>query len=132
MIRPQCLFITFFLIIGYACAGQAGEDAVAAWQSYSNEENHFTFSYPRGWEVIDEGFYKTTYGLTIQRIGGSEDSNNWIRINSPQFQEEDGKCIEVDMQRICTYSKEADVLGIMERLATSFMRKPGEEGVNKD
>ena len=93
------------------------------WLSYSNDENKFTFKYPREWEVIDEGFYKTAYALTIKKTGGDEDSDNWIRINSPQFQAEDGKCIECNNQFICTYSKDANVIAIFKRVAASFRRK---------
>jgi hypothetical protein len=121
------LILIYFLVsavCGSAEASKIGDDIdTANWQSYSNAESKFSFKYPKDWEVIDEGFYKTSFGLTIQRIGGSEDSDNWIRINSPQFQEEDGKCIEVDKQFICTYSKDANVLDIFKRVAASFKLK---------
>jgi hypothetical protein len=113
-----CLF-TF--ISGYACAEGAGNAAdMSTWQSYTNAESGFSFRYPKGWEVVDDFFYKTGYVATIQRVGSSEDANNWIRINSPQFQIGDGKCIDVDKQHICTYSKDTKVSGILEMLATSF------------
>lgn len=121
-----CILMYFivFVICGYATAREIGDDAdTANWQSYSNAENKFSFKYPKDWEVIDDGFYKTAFGLTIQKIGGSEDSDNWIRINSPQFQEEDGTCTEVNKQFICTYSHDADVLSIFKRIAASFQLK---------
>ncbi len=109
-----------FLFIGTACASKVGDDDIADWLIYFNAESGFTFNYPADWEVVDDGFYKTAYVATLQKIGGSEDSNNWIRINSPQFMEEDGKCLEADNQRICTYSKDTDVLNIFEKVAASF------------
>ncbi len=92
----------------------------AYWQSYFNAQNNFAFKYPKDWEITDDGFYKTAYVITLQKIGESENSNDWIRINSPQFQEEYGKCIEVNSQKICTYSSDADVLEIFDRLVASF------------
>jgi hypothetical protein len=107
-----------------ACAGVADKYAkTSGWNSYADDVNHFRFSYPKDWEVIDEGFYKTHYGLTIQRIGREEDSNNWIRINSPQFSVEDGRCCEVDEQQICTYSQNATVIEIFENIVASFQRE---------
>lgn len=118
------VYFLVFAVCGSAAASKNGDDAdTANWLRYSNAENKFTFKYPEGWEVIDEGFYKTAFGLTIQKIGESEDSDNWIRINSPQFQEEDGKCLEVDQQLICTYSNDANVLDIFKRVAASFKRR---------
>jgi hypothetical protein len=119
----HCVISILFsiFIVGTASAGETGSSGdMSNWNSYSDAESGFSFMYPKDWEVIYEGFYKTSYGATIQKIGGNKDSNNWIRINSPQFQISDGKCIEVDNQRICTYSKDADVLDIFERLAASF------------
>ena len=130
--RPGGLVSIFFFIFIFGYANAEEDAGIADWQAYSNAENRFTFSYPKDWEVIDEGFYKTAYSLTIQRIAGSEDANNWIRINSPQFQEEDGKCIEVELQRICTYSQDAEVLDIMERLAAGFKLRQVVEGVTRD
>ena len=118
------IYYIVFVVSGSATARKIGDDSdTANWQSYSNTENKFTFKYPKDWEVIDEGFYKTAYGITIRKLSGSEDSDNWIRINSPQFQEEDGKCIEVNKQLICTYSKDADVLYIFKRVVASFKHK---------
>jgi hypothetical protein len=92
----------------------------AYWQNYFNPSNSFAFKYPKDWEITDDGFYKTAYVITIQKIGDGENSNDWIRINSPQFQKEYGRCIEVDNQKICTYSSDADVLEIFEMIAASF------------
>jgi len=118
------IYFLVFVVCGSGTARTIGDDSdTVNWQSYSNAENKFTFKYPKDWEVIDEGFYKTAFGLTIQKIGGSEDSDKWIRINSPQFQEEDGKCIEVDKQLICTYSNDANVQEIFKRVAASFKLK---------
>ena len=118
------IYFLAFIVCGSAAARNIGDDAdIANWQSYSNAENKFSFKYPKDWEVIDEGFYKTGFGLTIQKISGSEDSDNWIRINSPQFQEEDGQCVEVNKQLICTYSHDADILDIFKSVAASFKRK---------
>ena len=129
MVSPQhtCsngsrFFLFFvFIITGSACAEKVGgENDISDWQSYSNVESGFTFQYPTDWEVVDDGFYKTAYVVTIQKIGGSEDSNNWIRINSPQFMEENGQCLEADGQQICTYSTDANVLNIYHRVAAGF------------
>lgn len=102
-------------------AKETNNTDVADWLSYSNSENNFTFKYPKDWEVIDEGFYKTAYGLTLQKIGKSVNSDNWIRINSPQFTEEgEGKCMAVDAQKICTYSKDVNILNIFQKVSASF------------
>jgi len=115
-----CLFLVF-AVFGSTIEIKAGDDTNAqGWQTYSDAENKFIFKYPKGWEVIDEGFYKTVYGLTIQKTSEKENSDNWIRINSPQFQEEDGNCIDVGNQIICTYSKDADVIEIFKKIAHSF------------
>jgi hypothetical protein len=92
----------------------------AYWQSYFSPQNSFVFKYPKDWEITDDGFYKTAYMITIQKIGDSDNSNDWIRINSPQFQEQYGRCIEAYNQKICTYSSDEDVLEIFEMVAASF------------
>ena len=126
------LIMIFFLVsvvCGYAAERKIVADAdTANWHSYSGAESNFIFKYPKNWEVIDDGFYKTAYALTIQKIGGDEDSDNWIRINAPQFQEEDGTCIVVDTQQICTYSKDAEVLNIFKKIAASFKLKRVPQG----
>ena len=98
----------------------------AYWQNYFNPQNNFAFKYPKDWEITDDGFYKTAYVITMQKIGDDENSNDWIRINSPQFQEEYGRCIEVYNQKICTYSSDTDVLEIFEMVAASFKLEESE------
>lgn len=113
--------VTAMTFVCSPCIGAADNNTdVPAWNWYANEENHFSFAYPKDWEVIDEGFYKTHYGLTIQRIGRHEDADNCIRINSPQFSVEDGRCITVDDQQICTYSKDAAVIDIFRKITAGF------------
>ncbi|HDR16204.1 MAG TPA: hypothetical protein ENN79_12100 [Desulfobacteraceae bacterium] len=111
-------------VITFICSSciKFGEDNadIIKWNMYTNEENHFFFEYPKDWEVIDNGLYKTHYGLTIQRIGKCDDSDDWIRINSPQFTVKDGKCITINDQHICTYSNDASVLDIFDKIAASF------------
>ena len=122
------ILLSLSVICGSAWAGEVGDGSdLSTWRDYSNTESGFTFKYPKDWEAVDEGFYKTAYGVTLQKTGGGEDSNNWIRINSPQFMEQDGTCLEADRQRICTYSKDPDVLNIFEEVAASFKLNRGQQ-----
>ena len=114
--------IVFLICSGCTMAGTKDAN-VSQWKHYSNEESGFQLIYPVGWEVIDEGFYKTHYGLTIKRIGGEQDSNDWIRVNSPQFSEEDGMCATVSDQQICTYSKDSAVIDILHAISASFVSR---------
>jgi hypothetical protein len=119
------LFLVFFA--GKSGAGKNDGD-MADWQNYSNPESHFTFQYPRDWEITDDFFYKTLWSVTLQKIGGAADSENWIRVNSPQFQEEDGVCVQIGEERLCTYSRDADVLKIFKGVAASFKLKNALKG----
>ena len=119
-IFAACLLTTIPFICS-ACIFVADNDTyISTWKRYANEENHFRFNYPNDWEVIDDGFYKTHYGVTIQKINQREDSDSWIRINSPQFSMENGRCIAVNDQQICTYSNDEIVIDIFQKIATSF------------
>ena len=91
-----------------------------SWHSYSNPKVNFTFKYPNDWEITDDFFYKTSWTINLQRKGADADSDNWIRINPPQFQDEDGVCKQVGEEEICTYSKDAAVLEIFKKVAASF------------
>ncbi len=122
------IFLVFFAI-GSASAKKAGDaDDTAPWLTYSNPKSNFTFMYPRGWEITDDFFYKTHWSVNIQQIGGDKDSDNWIRINSPQFQEEDGVCVKVGEETICTYARAPDVLEIFKKVAAGFKLK----GIQQD
>ncbi len=132
MSNVQRLFLHgVILIFVFSEANESANMDTSDWLSYSNTENNFTFKYPKDWEVIDEGVYKTAYGLTLQKIGKSENSDHWIRINSPQFTEEDGKCITVDAQQICTYSKDMNILNIFKKVSDSFKFKHQQLDQNK-
>ncbi len=137
MINPRrhlsIVALIYFTTLGSACveATDNNNSQNSGWQNYYDADSGFVFIYPNGWEVVDDFFYKTHYVATIQRIGGSKDPINWIRVNSPQFMENDGRCIEVDMQSLCTYSKDEAVLEIFEKFAASFKCEHPEENANK-
>lgn len=97
------IVFSIFVAVGSATAKNVGDGANATdWEIYSNPGSNFTFKYPKGWEITDDFHYKTHWSVNLQRIGGDDDSENWIRVNSPQFQEEDGVCIQIDQESICT------------------------------
>ncbi len=126
------LIFLVFVAVGSAPAKKAGDAGdTAHWLTYSNPKSNFTFMYPKGWEITDDFFYKTHWSVNIQKIGGDEDSDNWIRINSPQFQEEDGICVKVGEERICTYGRDPDVLEIFKKVAAGFKLKGLQQDKNR-
>jgi hypothetical protein len=135
------LFFGRFLIAATVCyfffnpsllqadSGTEKDKESAAWQEYNNPESGFLFTYPTGWKITDDFFYQSAgaagtdegvWTIILQQIGKDDDSNNWIRINSPQFQKLDGTCITISQQDICTYSREISVLEVLKRIAASF------------
>ncbi len=122
---PTLCLLMLLAMGGGACSGlQAAGDQDAEWKTFRSRESRFVFLYPPDWQVIDEGFYKTNYGITMYRLGKEEDSNDWIRINSPQFMEEDGRCASISDQQICTYSSDPQILAIFDRVTESFHLLP--------
>jgi hypothetical protein len=121
---PRSLIPILFLVsvfVGSAAAQKRGDcDNTANWQTYSNPRSNFTFTYPKGWEITDDFFYKTHWSVNLQKVVEEKGSNNWIRINSPQFQDEDETCTKVGKEHICTYSRDPDVLEIYKKLTVSF------------
>ncbi|MDU9047618.1 MAG: hypothetical protein Q3M30_02130 [Candidatus Electrothrix sp. Rat3] len=122
---------SFFFNPSLLLADSGTDKNPAAWQEYNNPKSGFLFTYPTEWELIDDFLYQTAGALSagtgegmwtinLQQIGKEEDSANWIRINPRQFQDEDGTCMTVSQQQICTYSRDAGVLAILKKIAASF------------
>lgn len=100
---------------------------MADWQTYSNWRARLTFKYPSDWVVGDVDFYETAGGakatevsLTLYQQERYEDSENWIRLNPRQFQDDDGQCVEAVGNQICTYSRDAGVLEVYRRVAATM------------
>ncbi len=122
-----CITSAVFLFSGGATAAANNQETdTASWQKYSQGEVHFTFRFPKDWEIIDDDFYVTAGGaLATQRsVNGQriedENSDNWIRINPRQFDESDGQCIKVGKENLCIDSKDAGVLAVFKKMVASF------------
>lgn len=122
---------SFFFNPSLLLADSGTDKNSAARQEYNNPKSGFLFTYPTDWELIDDFLYQTPgavsagtgegmWTINLQQIGKKEDSVNWIRINPRQFQDEAGTCMTISQQQICTYSRDAGVLGILKKIATSF------------
>ncbi len=97
---------------------------------YSNSKASFTFRYPDNWEIINDYFYHTAAGVAaedptvILQKKGDRNPENWIMINSRQFNCEKGKCATVANQiTVGTYSKDKEVLSVLDEVVKSFSVK---------
>lgn len=134
-----CFFFNHSLLL--AASGLEKNEESSKWQEYNNQESGFIFTYPKDWEITDDFFYQSAgaqsagaagkdegmWTIILQQIGKNDDSNNWIRINSPQFQELDGTCIIISQQNICTYSRDAGVLELLRKIADSFQLQKSDD-----
>ena len=119
----EALLATFTILDSSPTAG----DIPSNWQTYTSGSGHpLSFRYPPGWEILEDFIYETAGGakgslpmITLGKIG-TDDSNDWIRINPRQFQTEYGTCLVWGGHNICTYSSNPDITDLMERIVSTF------------